>query len=314
MGRAKLPIRLINPERSRHTTFTKRKKGLKKKIFEFATLCDVDACMIICGPTTTETWPEDPTKVRQVIERFREASAEERNKRQVDISGFLSSKNKKLQGELERKRAENAELVSLLLSNRTSLEAMDLDTVLELQQRLHAKVDAVNEWMESLRRNDLENQGSQSEMPISWESSQQDRSSPLLQYNISSLIVPPPQSLPQGWNGSDLSVAHSGQGKSPLDPFLFGPVPDYSNNTVDPVLDHYGYADLISGFLPGSYDSLPFSFPVTEDLDPLTGLLYNSDPIQESEDQGYIDTMEEPFLWLDCFNHFEEFRWKWIFH
>ncbi|CAN6456122.1 unnamed protein product [Victoria cruziana] len=267
MGRAKLPIRLINPERSRHTTFTKRKKGLKKKIFEFATLCDVDACMIICGPTTTETWPEDPTKVRQVIERFREASAEERNKRQVDISGFLSSKNKKLQGELERKRAENAELMSLLLSNRTSLEAMDLDTVLELQQRLHAKVDAVNEWMESLRRNDLENQGSQSEMPISWESSQQDRSSPLLH-----------------------------------------------NNTVDPVLDHYGYADLISGFLPGSYDSLPFSFPVTEDLDPLTGLLYNSDPIQESEDQGYIDTMEEPFLWLDCFNHFEEFRWKWIFH
>lgn len=304
MGRAKLPIRLINPERSRHTTFTKRKKGLKKKIFEFATLCDVDACMIICGPTTTETWPEDPTKVRQVIERFREASAEERNKRQVDISGFLSSKNKKLQGELERKRAENAELVSLLLSNRTSLEAMDLDTVLELQQRLHAKVDAVNEWMECLSRKDLENQGSQSEMPISCESSQQDRSSPLLQYNIPSPIVPPLQSLPQGWNGSDLSVAHSGQGKSPLDPFLFGPVPDYSNNTVDPVLDHYGYVDLISGFLPGSYDSVPFSFPVTENLDPLTGLLYNSDPIQESEDQGYIDTMEEPFQWLDCFNHF----------
>ncbi|XP_031502213.1 MADS-box transcription factor PHERES 2-like [Nymphaea colorata] len=307
MGRAKLPIRLINPERSRHATFTKRKRGLKKKIFEFATLCDVDACMIIYGSaagSAPETWPEDPTEVRRIIERFGKAPAEERDKRRVDVSAFLTTKNKKLQAELERKREENAELASLLLWNRTSLDAMDLDTVLGIERRLHAKITAVHERIESLRRNVVkrEDECSQLEMPIKGEFSQHHHHHhrleyvPPLHYGIPpSFIVPPlqlqaqPLALPQGGNACYHPVASSGQGMSLVDPLPFGPAPDYCKSIMDPILfghepDYCSYLDPIPSFLPGTYDGMPVSFSAMEDLDPLTGPLSNSDPIQGFED------------------------------
>ncbi|KAF3775123.1 MADS-box transcription factor PHERES 2 [Nymphaea thermarum] len=144
MGRAKLPIKLITGERSRNATFTKRRRGLTKKIFEFSTLCDVEACMIAYSSapgSCPQTWPEDPAEVRRVIERFQRAPKEERDKRQQDISSLLRSKKKKLEEELEHRWKENAKLASLLLWNRWSLvEDMDLQGVLDLQLLLDSKI------------------------------------------------------------------------------------------------------------------------------------------------------------------------------
>ncbi|KAF3781453.1 Agamous-like MADS-box protein [Nymphaea thermarum] len=153
MGRAKLPTKLIRDERSRNTTFTKRRRGLAKKMFEFSTLCDVEACMIVYSSapgSCPQTWPEDPAEVRRVIERFQQAPKEERGKRQQDMSSLLRSKIKKLQDELEHRRKENAKLASLLLWNRSSLEDMDLNEVLDLQQQLDSKIGQVNGSMKSL--------------------------------------------------------------------------------------------------------------------------------------------------------------------
>lgn len=41
MGRARLTMDLIPNKKSRNTTFQKRKNGLKKKMYEFSTLCGV---------------------------------------------------------------------------------------------------------------------------------------------------------------------------------------------------------------------------------------------------------------------------------
>ncbi|XP_031505069.1 agamous-like MADS-box protein AGL80 [Nymphaea colorata] len=189
MGRAKLPIKLITGERSRNATFTKRSRGLTKKIFEFSTLCDVEARMIVYSSapgSCPQTWPEDPAKVGRVIKRFQRAPKEERDKRQQDISSLLRSKKKKLQDELEHRREENPKLASLLLWNQSSLEDMDLKGVLDLQLRLDSKMKQVNRSIKQYL-------GESSKVPGSTRSYHVARYETKLQ---SALLPPPP--LPAG--------------------------------------------------------------------------------------------------------------------
>eukprot|EP01107_Rhizomastix_libera_P018659 TRINITY_DN993_c0_g1_i2.p1 TRINITY_DN993_c0_g1~~TRINITY_DN993_c0_g1_i2.p1 ORF type:complete len:548 (-),score=128.51 TRINITY_DN993_c0_g1_i2:667-2286(-) len=51
MGRNKIAIERIANERSRQSTFTKRKNGLVKKAMELSILCDCDIAMLVFGPT-----------------------------------------------------------------------------------------------------------------------------------------------------------------------------------------------------------------------------------------------------------------------
>ncbi|RVW77784.1 hypothetical protein CK203_063779 [Vitis vinifera] len=50
MVRGKLPMELLADKKSRFRVFRNREKGLKKKLYELSTLCDIKACMIINGP------------------------------------------------------------------------------------------------------------------------------------------------------------------------------------------------------------------------------------------------------------------------
>ena len=47
MGRGKLKMEMIGDEKTRYRTFGNRSKGLKKKLHELSTLCDVEACLIL---------------------------------------------------------------------------------------------------------------------------------------------------------------------------------------------------------------------------------------------------------------------------
>ncbi|KAF5194341.1 Mads box transcription factor, partial [Thalictrum thalictroides] len=84
IGRAKLDLRLIGKESARNTTFVKRKKGLEKKIYEFAALCGVDACMIIYGPNNRnsacmsklEIWPKNQDEVYRIIDNYKKYEKE----------------------------------------------------------------------------------------------------------------------------------------------------------------------------------------------------------------------------------------------
>lgn len=75
MGRSKVAIKLIECQKSRHNTFVKGGKGLKKKAFEFATLCGVDACMICFEPQgggrcKPLKWPDVLKEVTRIIKRY----------------------------------------------------------------------------------------------------------------------------------------------------------------------------------------------------------------------------------------------------
>ncbi|KAL9811614.1 putative transcription factor MADS-type1 family [Arabidopsis thaliana] len=50
MGMKKVKLSLIANERSRETSFMKRKNGIMKKLYELSTLCGVQACTLIYSP------------------------------------------------------------------------------------------------------------------------------------------------------------------------------------------------------------------------------------------------------------------------
>ena len=59
MGNHKLTMELIADKKSHYKTFKKREMGLKKKISELCTLCDVKACLIVYdsdveGPSSSQ--------------------------------------------------------------------------------------------------------------------------------------------------------------------------------------------------------------------------------------------------------------------
>ncbi|KAG7613506.1 Transcription factor MADS-box superfamily [Arabidopsis suecica] len=71
--------RIVN-DKTRITTYKKRKASLYKKAQEFSTLCGVETCLIVYGPTKAtdvvisepEIWPKDETKVRAIIRKYKD--------------------------------------------------------------------------------------------------------------------------------------------------------------------------------------------------------------------------------------------------
>ncbi|CAL9243692.1 unnamed protein product [Arabidopsis halleri] len=72
-------VKIMN-EKTRITTYKKRKACLYKKASEFSTLCGVDTCLIVYGPSRAgdemvaepELWPKDERKVREIITKYRD--------------------------------------------------------------------------------------------------------------------------------------------------------------------------------------------------------------------------------------------------
>lgn len=83
MGRKMVKMARITNEKTRITTYKKRKACLYKKASEFSTLCGVDTCLIVYGPTRAgeevvmepELWPRDESKVREIISKYRDKAS-----------------------------------------------------------------------------------------------------------------------------------------------------------------------------------------------------------------------------------------------
>ncbi|XP_043694612.1 agamous-like MADS-box protein AGL80 [Telopea speciosissima] len=128
MGRAKVKLELIAKERSRNTTFQKRKKGLKKKTNEFSTLCDVDACLIIFGP-----------------------KQEGRGNRHIGIPEFYEDQIKKLRRELNELRQHNGKTQYPTWDNR--LDNLSVDQLKHLAASLDSKIEFVKAMIDLNERN-----------------------------------------------------------------------------------------------------------------------------------------------------------------
>ncbi|KAF9618665.1 hypothetical protein IFM89_002360 [Coptis chinensis] len=163
MGRAKLNMQLISKEKSRHTTFIKRKKGLKKKIFEFSTLCGVDACMIIYGPKQSdrpvepETWPENQDEMHRIINQFRHHGKDDRRKRSLGLTDFFEVQKKKMEDELTKLRKKNNETNHSTWDDR--INEMGEDQLKQLLVTLDSKIQKIDFKMEMMSADQMTLEG-----------------------------------------------------------------------------------------------------------------------------------------------------------
>lgn len=109
MGRAKIIMEFIVKEKSRNATFAKRKKGLKKKLHEFTTLCAVDAFMIIYygNSSNPEIWPENQDEFDRILNRYLNLSIQERSKRSENLYDQNERRIKKMKEDLAKRRRKN---------------------------------------------------------------------------------------------------------------------------------------------------------------------------------------------------------------
>ncbi|CDO97614.1 unnamed protein product [Coffea canephora] len=155
MGRAKLNMELIGKEKSRHITFKKRKEGLMRKIHEFATLCDVDACMIIYGPKQESAsmesgiWPENSDEISRMIDTYQGKSKDSAT-RVFGLQDFFQDRNKRVEDELDKVRKKAAEI-----QYPTWIDPMSHLSEMELRKFAAAvsdKIEVVDSRMEAICR------------------------------------------------------------------------------------------------------------------------------------------------------------------
>ncbi|GER50402.1 hypothetical protein STAS_27704 [Striga asiatica] len=116
MGRAKLNMEFITKEKTRNTTFAKRKKGLIRKLDELTILCDVSACIIIYGPknetglSEPDVWPTNPDQAHRIIQSYRAKNNESSSSSKTyGLHDFWLDRLKKVEDELAKQRKKNME-------------------------------------------------------------------------------------------------------------------------------------------------------------------------------------------------------------
>lgn len=144
MGRNKIAIAHIKSDASRAVTYSKRKKGLLKKVKELAVLCGVEVCLM-CHPQVGAPLTWGTPGVAPVIARYKNLACEEREKRKLDNTTLLHHQLQKLTADLHhlvdqnRKLADNLE--SPLWDDR--LNAYGLEELEEVANQLLLKKEEV---------------------------------------------------------------------------------------------------------------------------------------------------------------------------
>ncbi|XP_071725270.1 agamous-like MADS-box protein AGL70 [Rutidosis leptorrhynchoides] len=99
MGRGKVEMKRIEDKSSRQVTFSKRRKGLMKKVQEISVLCDVDAALIIfSGRGRVYEFPSGES-MKTIIDRYQVSSnnggstSKNVEIKKDDINGSIDSAN-----------------------------------------------------------------------------------------------------------------------------------------------------------------------------------------------------------------------------
>ncbi|OEL34753.1 Agamous-like MADS-box protein AGL80 [Dichanthelium oligosanthes] len=155
MARKKVALQWITNDSTRRATFKKRRKGLMKKASELATLCGVDACVMVygAGESQPEVWPEAPGETARIVRRFKDVPELDQCKKMMDMEGFLRQRVDKLREQLHKAQRENRERETALLlhdaitGRRPGLVGLSVEEVASLgwmvENRLHAVRDAI---------------------------------------------------------------------------------------------------------------------------------------------------------------------------
>ncbi|XP_062100361.1 floral homeotic protein AGAMOUS-like [Humulus lupulus] len=180
MGRGKLKLELIPDEKSRKTTFIKRKKGIMKKAYEFSVLCDVDICLLVSdmesgrvltqtrrgswsssknqedhphpqgGTTILETYPPESDNVLRIIQKYQKALTQRASNKSYDLAGLLAERNKKVQTEISRCRKKY--YAFKYPASTDLLEGFSADDLAKLYGRLGVKIETVKKIIEDKQK------------------------------------------------------------------------------------------------------------------------------------------------------------------
>ncbi|EXB70639.1 Agamous-like MADS-box protein AGL80 [Morus notabilis] len=156
MTRTKVKLAYITNDSARKATFKKRKKGLIKKVSELSTLCDVDACAIICSPYNAqpEVYPSS-SGVQRVLAKFKKMPEMEQSKKMVNQESFLRQKIAKANEQLKKQRKENKEkeithVMFQSLTGAKGLQGLSVQDLKDLGWMIEQKLKDINKRMERI--------------------------------------------------------------------------------------------------------------------------------------------------------------------
>lgn len=147
-----MELQYILNQSKRRVTYNKRKTCLLKKVKEISVLCGIEACIIIYGENSDqpEVWPPG-SGIQNVLQKFRNLSEVERNKKAVDLEGYLKRRIEKSQEQLRKQILENKKkrftnLIHKALINK--LNNTDLVNMNELNDMNH-ELNDLTEFIDS---------------------------------------------------------------------------------------------------------------------------------------------------------------------
>ncbi|CAA0404989.1 unnamed protein product [Arabidopsis thaliana] len=159
MGMKKVKLSLIANERSRKTSFMKRKDGIFKKLHELSTLCGVQACALIYSPfiPVPESWPSREG-AKKVASRFLEMPPTARTRKMMDQETYLMERITKAKEQLKNLAAENRELqvrrfMFDCVEGKMSQYHYDAKDLQDLQSCINLYLDQLNGRIESIKEN-----------------------------------------------------------------------------------------------------------------------------------------------------------------
>ncbi|CAN4097263.1 unnamed protein product [Withania somnifera] len=179
MGRSKLPLLKIESLTNRQVTFSKRRNGILKKVYELSVLCDVDVAIIMFSPSGRLTHYSRKRRIEDVLSELISLPDSERgfhinnkesvlwNLRKIEIEdkfcdierispAYINANNttKKIQDEINGLHCKLDEAERLLrifepdTNKITSLQELDL-----CEKRLQVTLNKVRQRMEQLSGN-----------------------------------------------------------------------------------------------------------------------------------------------------------------
>nr|XP_016433393.1 PREDICTED: agamous-like MADS-box protein AGL92 [Nicotiana tabacum] len=143
-------MELIKNERSRNSTYQKRKKSLEKKSNELSILCQVKLCMIVYGPKDSEPtiWPDKDT-VLSLIYSYRARSDDDKRLRTHDLSFYFRDLTRKVEIESSKLRKRNFEAKYPTWDQH--YDSLSSDQLKQLSALLGAKIEFMKQRLELLK-------------------------------------------------------------------------------------------------------------------------------------------------------------------
>ncbi|XP_023533865.1 MADS-box transcription factor PHERES 2-like [Cucurbita pepo subsp. pepo] len=153
MGRGKLSMKLISNEKSRKTTFSKRKNSLMRKAYELSTLCDVRTCVIVHGPNQSDqspihTWPSSRDSVNDMIASYKSNCLHKRTRKSFNLFDFFSDRKKKIESDMSKLRKDVAKARYPKWDER--LECLMEEQLRVLMVEIDSKLDATKRRIENV--------------------------------------------------------------------------------------------------------------------------------------------------------------------